>query len=431
MGGFECSTHIDRSRRRQDFVHLTQHDRFFREDYERARSVGLRVVREGLRWHLIERGGLPGAHGPYGSNGAGRRYDFSSIAPMVDAAEELGITVINCLHHYGLPDGADPLHPDFPKQFADYAAAFAGWRIQRVSRDRWYGAVNETSLFAFAAGEAAWFYPFYSGSGQEVKVAMVKAALAATDAIRTTDPQARFVTIDPIIHLVAPRGCPHLAERAERENRSQWDAWDMSMGTQLPELGGGPRYVDVIGINCYPDGQKEQDTNNVLSLDDPRRRPFRDVLRECYDRYRRPIIIAESSARGDDRPQWLRYVVDECLAALAQGVDLQGICLFPLVDMREWQRGQNGPWGHLGLWDVKEDAIALHRMPNEPYLRALAEVQQRAAASGLLPVLPSGEPAITVREADAEVPDALAASPAAEATDGAARRGAGSTLAGR
>jgi beta-glucosidase/6-phospho-beta-glucosidase/beta-galactosidase len=236
MGGFECSTHIDRSHRRQDFVRLTQHDRFFRQDYERALSVGLRVVREGLRWHLIESGGPPG---PHGSNGAARRYDFSSIAPMVDAAEEMGITLINCLHHYGLPDGADPLHPDFPKRFASYAAAFAEWRARRVSRPRWYGAVNETSLFSFAAGEEGWFYPFYTDSGQELKVAMVKAALAATDAIRAMDPQARFVTIDPMLHQVPPHSRPELAEQAERENRSQWDAWDMALGRQLPELGGG------------------------------------------------------------------------------------------------------------------------------------------------------------------------------------------------
>jgi hypothetical protein len=113
------------------------------------------------------------------------------------------------------------------------------------------------------------------------------------------------------------------------------------------------------------------------------------MLVDTYRRYRRPIIVAETSARADERPVWLRYLVDECLAALRLGVDLQGICLYPLVDMREWRLGQLGPWGTLGVWDAREDGGTVHRIPNQRYLTALAEVQSRAAASGLLPVATS------------------------------------------
>jgi hypothetical protein len=159
----------------------------------------------------------------------------------------------------------------------------------------------------------------------------------------------------------------------------------MALGRRNPELGGREDTVDVIGVNCYPDGQRELVTHKPLPLDDPRRRPFREILNEVWMRYQRPIIIAETSARGDDRPLWLRYVVDECLAALEMGVDLQGICCFPVVDMREWHAGQIGPWGRLGLWDVHEDGAIIHRVPNAANLRALAEAQRRLAASGLLP----------------------------------------------
>src|SRR6266545_4083778 len=116
MGGFESSSHIDRSHRRQDYVRLTQHDRFVREDYERARAAGLRVVRESLRWHLCQ----PDPRRDH--------YDFSSFAPMLDAAQRTGIAVIAGLLHYGLPDGASPFDPDFPQRFAAFAAAFARWR---------------------------------------------------------------------------------------------------------------------------------------------------------------------------------------------------------------------------------------------------------------------------------------------------------------
>ena len=329
MGGFECSTHIDRSRRRQDYIVLTQHDRFVREDYERARSIGLRVVREGLRWHLCD-------------HGQGR-YDFSSIAPMVDAALACGISQILCLMHYGFPDGVHPLQPDFEVRFTNFSAAFARWRRARVPAPRWYGAINELSLLSYAAGEVGWFYPFLVGQGDAVKQALVRTSLRATDAVRAEDPQARFVSIDPVLQVVPSRSHAEVAESVHQQNLAQFEAWDMAAGRVHPELGGGAQYLDVIGLNCYPDSQKEQPTGSTLALGDPRRRPFRDMLLEVWQRYQRPIIVAETAARGDERPSWLRYVVDECLAAMRQGVDLQGICQFPLVDMREWRHGSIVP----------------------------------------------------------------------------------------
>src|SRR5688572_15274118 len=117
MGGYECASHVDKSRRRQDYLAITGHEQQLREDYERALDAGIRTIREGLRWHLIDRGG---------------KYDFSSIEPMVEAAVELGITHINCLFHYGYPDDLNPLTAGFVSRFRDFAAAFAQWRLERV-----------------------------------------------------------------------------------------------------------------------------------------------------------------------------------------------------------------------------------------------------------------------------------------------------------
>ena len=72
MGGFECSTHRLRTGKRLDEIAATRHDRFAREDYLRLQGQGMRVAREGLRWHLIER--QPGT------------YDFASALPLVRAA---------------------------------------------------------------------------------------------------------------------------------------------------------------------------------------------------------------------------------------------------------------------------------------------------------------------------------------------------------
>ena len=80
MGGFECSTHQLSEGKRLDLITSTRHDRFARADYERLAEQGLRVARDGLRWHLIEK--TPG------------QYSFASLEPMARAAQQAGILVL-------------------------------------------------------------------------------------------------------------------------------------------------------------------------------------------------------------------------------------------------------------------------------------------------------------------------------------------------
>ena len=89
--GFVSLTDITRSGVRLDMIEATQHDRFAAEDYARLRDFGMTTVRDAMRWHLIDRGG---------------KYDFSSLAPMVEAAQHESVQVIWDVCHYGWPDGA-------------------------------------------------------------------------------------------------------------------------------------------------------------------------------------------------------------------------------------------------------------------------------------------------------------------------------------
>ena len=210
-----------------------------------------------------------------------------------------------------------------------------------------------------------------------MRLSLCAADIAAVKAIREVEPEARMVHIDPLILVVPPRDRPDLADDAERETREDtFYAWDVIGGIRHPELGGTPEVLDIVGVNCYSFGQmefREQGPHASLEPHDERIRPLGDLLAFAWERYRRPMIVGETSGLGEGRPAWLRDIVEESLAAVLRGVDLHGVCLFPAVDMPNWHTGE---WLHNGIWDLVEDDGDLKRVPFEPYVAELRRWQK-------------------------------------------------------
>lgn len=115
--------------------------------------------------------------------------------------------------------------------------------------------MNEISFPAWAGADVGCMNPFEVARGVELKVQLVRACIAGIDAIRSVLPRARFLHPDPIIHIVpAPQ---HLKRwrRVQADNLLQYQAWDMLSGKIWPSLGGVPSYLDIVGVNFYPDNQ--------------------------------------------------------------------------------------------------------------------------------------------------------------------------------
>jgi len=364
LAGFESATHRNGCRERVDMLAATQHDRFVHEDYARLRSVHIRTARDTMRWHLIE--AQPG------------RFDFSSVAPFVDAAQEHGIQVIWDLLHYGTPCGVELHDRDFPARFAAFAHAAASFLRTRGVTAALFTPINEISFFAWAAGEVGWFYPYGQGRGVELKRQLVRAWVSAVDAIRSVEPAARFVSVEPLIHNVPPRGLPDIDGQAAAQRASQWQAWDMIAGRRDPELGGREDLLDVVGVNFYHDNQWEVPGGDKIAWHvhprDPRWVPFHRLVAEAYDRYRRPILVGETSHVGVGRAEWLREMTDEVCLALEAGVPLEGVCLYPIIDRFEWD--DPGHWHNSGLWDLARGPDGtLHRVICAPYAEQLSRSQ--------------------------------------------------------
>jgi hypothetical protein len=320
MGGFECSTHRRQGGVRLDLLAATGHARTAPADYRQLRALGLKTFRDGLRWHLIER--IPGY------------YDWSSFLGMLRAAKSAGVEVIWDLFHYGWPDNLEIFNASFIGRFERFCAAAA--RLIRDESDAvpFYCPVNEISYFAWAGGDKKLMNPFCSGQGDRLKEQLVKASIAAIEAVRAVDPRARIVHAEPAIHVAAGSGCDR--EAAEAFNMAQFQAMDMISGRLGPQLGGKPDYLDILGVNYYPDNQWFLNAG-AIPLGHHQYRPLRDLLGEIHQRYRRPLFIAETGAEGTARPAWLYYVAREVIAAKLGGADVQGICLYPITDYPGWE----------------------------------------------------------------------------------------------
>ena len=374
MGGFECSTHRLSRRKslgnfagiRLDLISSTRHDEFAVEDYSRLQAVGMRTARDGVRWHLIER--------PAG------RYDFSSLVPMLKAARQTQTQVIWDLLHYGWPDGLNIWGASFVDRFARFARAVASVILEETGGPIFVTPVNEISFVSWGGGDAGFLNPFGKGRGPELKAQLIRAAIAAIEAVREVDPGARICHAEPIIHIATDPDYPEEAAAAEAYRQSQFQAWDMLGGRFCPELGGRPDYLDVLGVNYYSNNQWIHQDPNVprsrrrkdvlLPPSHPLHRPVREMLREVYDRYCRPVFIAETGIEGDARPSWLRYIGQEARAAAAEGVQLEGLCLYPIIDYPGWGDDRHC---YSGLWGYTDDES--RREMYEPLAEELAHQQ--------------------------------------------------------
>ena len=334
LGGFECATQRRGDRQRVDALAGSRHDLFAAQDYRACLAHGIRSVRDGLRWHLIE----PGAG----------VYDWSSWLPMLRASRDTGTQVIWDLWHYGTPEHVDIWSPDFVERLCDFARAAA--LVFRAETDAvpWWCPLNEMSFFSFIAGDAGGWEPYGVGRGFELKAQLARAAIAVAKILRGVDPRARLLWAEPLI-AVHPRTYdePDIGI-AMGAHVAQYQAYDMISGRLLPELGGEPALLDVVGLNYYPANQWVWGGCTV-PFGSHAYRPLADLIAEVAARYARPLIVAETGAEGSARRAWFGYICDEVAAARAAGHNIGGICQYPITNYLGWDDDRICDTGLFGM----------------------------------------------------------------------------------
>lgn len=358
MGGFEGADHRNGYAQSLDPNARNGHRERLHEDYAALKAQGIHVVRESIGWRLFEEGGQ----------------GLQAVQAQARIAAQHQLQVVWTLMHYGWPLRLDPF--ERPEAFVQAFAAHCGQIAQALASidgpAPLYQPINEISFLAWAASSTGLVHPHLPSSperGMQLKRVLVRAALCAIDAIWRVAPAARIVHTDPLIHVEPPLGAgPQACAAAEEESQGQFEAWDMLSGRLAPELGGAPRYLDVIGINYYHNNQWEHGTGTRLHwhLQDRRRQPFHQLATTLWRRYGRPLCISETGHVGEGRAAWLDDIAAEVMTCAAHGIPIAGLCLYPLIDRPDWQ--QTHAWHHSGLWDVPgADAGDFTRHLCQPY----------------------------------------------------------------
>ncbi len=376
QAGFECSTHRRKhDGARLDLIATTGHDVHARADYLRVAADGLGTARDGLRWHLIEP--EPGV------------YDWSSWRPMVDAAADAGVQVIWDLWHYGTPDWLDIFSADFPPRFAAFAAAAAREHARATGAVPVWCPLNEISFFSHMAGEVGHFHPFAHGRGHALKQQLVRAGVAGAEALLAVDPRARLVWAEPCVNVLPATYEPHDIADCEGWRQAQFQVFEMVCGRMNPELGGRPALLDIVGANFYPHNQWIMGTRGSVPLGHHDWRPFSAMLTELHQRYGRLILVAETGAEGTARASWLHYIASEVEDARRAGADVQGICLYPVLEYPGWDNDRACETGMYGPADATG-----RREAHQPLVEEIR--RQQALAAALAPPL-AAEPFLLSR----------------------------------
>ncbi|HYE75451.1 MAG TPA: family 1 glycosylhydrolase [Blastocatellia bacterium] len=332
-----------------DEYELMGHYEHWREDLLLLKEVGVQAVRWGIPWYRIE---------PTPGNFDWRWID--EVLPFL--VEELGITPIIDLMHYGCPFWLrrEFASDEYPLAVAAYAEAFAKRYSSLVS---WYTPLNEPLVNALMCGRRGIWPPYLKGDSGYIRVMLqiVRGVLNTVEALKTVDPNSVMVQVEATgLSRAIKHELEVLALEDQRRGYLFFDlisglvthdhpltGWLLRNGATPDDLAGFRSRripIDVMGMNFYPQWSTQQ-----IYIDGKGRISYRAVeqdgagfatlIADYYQRYQVPIMITETSALGDSdvRARWMHTSIEAVKQLRASGVPVVGYTWFPLFTMVDWR----------------------------------------------------------------------------------------------
>lgn len=402
--GIECSfiPHLG-----VDQFEWTQHDRFWRDDFRRAKEeLGLSALRYAFPWHKIEiRRGV---------------FDWTSADERIAYATELGIDLYLDVMHFGTPTWLKQAagDPEFPEALERFTEILVNRYASQVHT---WCPCNEPLILALFSGDFGFWPPHSRGwkGYMPVLSRIMQAVNRSIRAVRRADPTATVLLCDNVENFKSRS--PDLAVEVRRRNLRRFLAMDLLLGRvdrhhplyewitaygmselDLEWFRTNPQTPDVLGIDYYPNSEWQLDraAEGIRQRRSETPVGLYGIATDYYHRYALPMMVTETSADGQpiNREIWLDETVTDCRRLRESGVPMLGYFWWPMVDQLDWDGALThrvGKIHEVGVFTLKRQADGVLARHATPLAGQFAEIVSRGdeAVSALTNVyIPSYEP---------------------------------------
>ena len=411
---------INQGRTRVDQMELCRHYQHWRRDFELVQEMGICFLRFGPPLHTTLIG--PG------------KYDWEFADLTMTELRRRDITPIVDLCHFGVPDWLGNFqNPDFPEQFARYAAAFA----ERYHWVQLYTPVNEMLICALFSAKYGWWNEQLTSDTAFVTALkhIVKANVLAMLEILKRRPDAIFVQSESTEYFHAES--PDAIHAAETLNARRFLSLDLNYGKRVDSnmyeylmdsgmtreeyhffLGNRLKQHCILGNDYYW-------TNEHRVRADGRTRAagevfgYSEITRQYYARYGLPVMHTETNIvegpKGDEAVNWLWKEWANVLRLRNVGIPTVGFTWYSLTDQVDWDtalRQQNFNVNPLGLFDLDRNI----RKVGTAYKKLIADWRDVLPAQSVCLVVPVVPPSLAggeqAREQEASAEARLEREPA-------------------
>lgn len=376
-GGIECSFNCVNGDYMDQLAYAGHYGRI-EKDIERIASLGIKTIRYPVIWERLR----PEKNGTT---------LWSEADTALNALQRSGMTLVAGLVHHGSgPSYASLLSPDYAVELSSFARAVA----ERYPWIRYYTPVNEPLTTArFSALYGHW-YP-HCRSDRDFATALVnqmKGVVLSMQQIRMVNPDAMLLQTEDLAKVY---GTPKLQYQVDFENDRRWLTWDILCGKVTPDhplwsylasagvreedLGfflENPCPPDIIGVDYYATSERYIDEAvehypehthgsnqferyaDVEAIRVPHDQPsgIGILLMECWERYQRPIAIAEAhiGCDFDNQIRWFAEIRKVCMHLLNQQVDIRAVTAWSMLGAFGWNTLLTRPDGDYesGVFDV-------------------------------------------------------------------------------
>ena len=342
---------------RRDEMKECGHYDHWEEDFRLVKELGIEYLR----------------YGPplYTSHPGPQSYDWSFSDKTFERLQQLGITPVTDLCHFGVPDWAGGFdNPDWPALFAEYARSFAA----RFPWVKLYTPVNEIYIAATFSGLLGWWNERQASDRGFVTALknLCKANLLAMHAILKVNPSARFVQSESSEYFHSDE--PASIRKADFLNQRRFLSLDLTYGHRIDVemfeylLDNGMTSKEYhwfrdhhVRDHCVM-GNDYYITNEHLVRANGSVEPSGEIFgyyvitHQYYARYRLPVMHTETNTKNAaEAPGWLRKEWANMHRLKQDGVPIIGFTWYSLTDQIDWDtalREKNGRVNECGLYDL-------------------------------------------------------------------------------